>query len=667
MGLTSREARRLSRALFDDWTPAGPTPERIAGYRIVGVIGSGAMGTVYEAWQESPPRPIALKVMKPGIPSSKGESRIRHEAEVLARLRHPAIAQVYEAGTHDDGEGGVPYFAMEYVPNARPLTQYADERGLSTRQRVGLLAPVCDAVHHGHQRGIIHRDLKPANILVDDGGFAKVIDFGVARATDSDVTVTTLRADPRQLVGTLQYMSPEQCDTELLDVDVRSDVYALGVVLYELVCGRLPYNLSGMSIAQALTTVRQCDPPRPSTHRRAIRGDLETVLRKALEKNRERRYRSAAQFADDLRNWLRGDPVAARPPEPWSKAAKWSRRHPLVATAAGCAVMVSCAIALTFAAVWYLSRVPYRVVITDDEQEAWLLSAAGAVLHRWRSDGGHPINFGRLVEDHRGRKIALVGYYRPGGTLSAFEWTRLGARELWSASVAPGEMPASLTEMGYTAGAFGMLAAWEVDLFPDEESPGPEIVAAYVHGPGSLCVLRAYDLEGQVRFEMWHDGHITSLHWMEPERLLVLSGLAAEALWPERGFPEIISGDHPLLVMAVRPRVDWRGTERIAPGKTDGDGVPLWYQTLLPADSAVRFQIHLNPPGGDDPPTGAFRLVLALKNAPNDATASILVDKGGHVVPDEEWATNQYRALQGAPDLREIRLGDFPPITNPRD
>jgi len=169
-----------------------PIPKQIGHYHLKRVLASGGMGTVYEATQESPRRVVAIKVMRHGIASRSAMRRFEYESQLLARLRHPGIAQVYEAGTHDDGSGAVPYFAMEYIPNARSITKYAEEKKLGTRQRMELFAQVCDAVHHGHQKGIIHRDLKPANILVDSHGEVKIIDFGVARGTDSDLAVTTL-------------------------------------------------------------------------------------------------------------------------------------------------------------------------------------------------------------------------------------------------------------------------------------------------------------------------------------------------------------------------------------------------------------------------------------------------------------------------------------------
>ncbi len=295
------------------WTDVQPKPERIGQYKIQRLLASGGMGTVYLATQDHPRRSVALKVMKAGITSRSALLRFEHESEVLARLRHPGIAQVYEAGTHDEIGGEVPYFAMEYVPDARPITVYADQADLDTSARLALFAQVCEAVHHGHQKGIIHRDLKPGNILVDASGQPKIIDFGVARATDSDLAFTTVQTDVGQLIGTLQYMSPEQCDADPNDLDTRSDVYALGVLLYELLCRRLPYDIARVAIHEAARIIREAAPERPSTISRNLRGDLETITLKALEKNRQRRYQSAADLAQDIQRFLHSEPIDARP------------------------------------------------------------------------------------------------------------------------------------------------------------------------------------------------------------------------------------------------------------------------------------------------------------------------------------------------------------------
>ncbi len=309
----SRQDLETDATALDDDRPVN-VPEKIGHYKVKRLIAAGGMGAVYEAVQEQPRRTVALKIMKQGIASRSSLRRFEYESQILARLRHPGIAQVYEAGMHDDGTGGVPYFAMEYIAGAKDLIEFARAKEMRTRERLELFILVCDAVHHGHQKGIIHRDLKPANILVDSNGQPKIIDFGVARATDSDLAIPTLQTDVGQLVGTVQYMSPEQIDADPHDIDTRSDVYALGVVLYKLLTRKLPYDVSGTVIYEATRMIREETPKRVSSFNKTLRGDVETIILHALEKDRDRRYQSALELAQDIRRFLDNRTILARPP-----------------------------------------------------------------------------------------------------------------------------------------------------------------------------------------------------------------------------------------------------------------------------------------------------------------------------------------------------------------
>jgi non-specific serine/threonine protein kinase/serine/threonine-protein kinase len=316
-------------------------PQKIGNYSIRRRIASGGMGTVYEAIQEQPRRTVAVKIMRAGMFSEAGLHRFGYEAQLLARLRHPGVAQIYEAGTHREAGEVIPFFAMEYIPNAMPITDYANEKRLSTRERLELFVQVCDAVHHGHQRGIVHRDLKPGNILVDSAGRPKIIDFGVARATDSDMAAAAHQTEVGQLVGSLQYMSPEQFDADPHDIDTRSDVYALGVVLYELLSGKLPYEIRGSRIHEAAALVREAEPVPLGRLDRSLGGDLETIVRCALTKDRERRYQSAFGYREDIRRYLSGAAIGARPPTLAYQLRVLARRNkPWIAAAAAVLITV---------------------------------------------------------------------------------------------------------------------------------------------------------------------------------------------------------------------------------------------------------------------------------------------------------------------------------------
>jgi serine/threonine protein kinase len=324
---------------------------RIGPYKLLEQIGEGGMGTVWMAQQTAPvKRPVALKLIKAGMDSKQVLARFEAERQALALMDHPNIAKVLDAGTTSAGR---PYFVMDLVKGV-PITRYCDEHHLTPRQRLELFLPVCQAVQHAHQKGIIHRDLKPSNVLValyDGRPVPKVIDFGVAKAAGQPLTDKTLVTGFGAIVGTLEYMSPEQAQINQLDIDTRSDIYALGVLLYELLTGTTPLEPKRVKTAgllEALRIIREEETPRPSTRLSAaeglptiaanrgtepkklaalFRGELDWIVMKALEKDRNRRYETANGLAMDVQRYLADEPVLACPPSAGYRLRKFVRRN----------------------------------------------------------------------------------------------------------------------------------------------------------------------------------------------------------------------------------------------------------------------------------------------------------------------------------------------------
>jgi len=313
-------------------------------YTLERVLGEGGMGVVYLARQDHPSRTVALKLIRPGLASRRLLRRFELEAQVLGRLNHTGIAQIYDAGAYDDGgPGGQPFFAMEYV-DGLPLMKHISRHKPGLRARLDLFVQICDAVQHAHQKGVVHRDLKPGNLLIQSDGWPKILDFGVARAIDSDLQVTT-QTGVGQLLGTLHYMSPEQVEGKPHSVDTRSDVYALGVILYQMLTDRLPYDLADRTIAMAARIIAETDPAPLSSFSRAFRGDVNTIVLKALEKDPQRRYQSAAELAEDVRRFIRTEPITARPATTAYQFRKFVRRNKaLVGGVAGIMVALAAGI-----------------------------------------------------------------------------------------------------------------------------------------------------------------------------------------------------------------------------------------------------------------------------------------------------------------------------------
>ena len=376
-------------------------------YKLVEQIGDGGFGLVFMAEQQQPiRRKVALKILKPGMDTKQVLARFEAERQALALMEHENIARVLDGG---EATSGRPYFVMELVKGI-PITQYCDVHRLTLRERLSLFLPVCQAVQHAHQKGIIHRDLKPSNVLVaayDGKPVPKVIDFGVAKALGQQLTNRTLITNFGGIIGTLEYMSPEQAEFNALDIDTRADIYSLGVLLYELLTGTTPLTrerLSQAAVTEVLRLIREEDPPKPSTRisdskdslasisaqrkleptrlTKEVRGELDWIVMKCLEKDRNRRYETANGIVRDIEGYLHDEVVKAGPPSLLYRWKKFVRRNRVLVSAAA---LVLSALLL---GVLGTSIGLYWAVHERDDKRA-LLAETGSVRTR-RSDGGDP-------------------------------------------------------------------------------------------------------------------------------------------------------------------------------------------------------------------------------------------------------------------------------------
>jgi serine/threonine protein kinase len=385
--------------------PAPPVTEgpgaRIGRYKLLERIGEGGFGVVYMAEQQAPVRrKVALKVLKPGMDSRQVLARFDAERQALAIMDHPNIAKVFDGGMTDSGR---PYFAMELVKGV-PITEFCDQQQLPPRQRLELFAHVCHAVQHAHQKGIIHRDIKPTNVLVimhDATPVVKVIDFGVAKALGQELTEKTLFTGFAQLLGTPLYMSPEQAGQSAIDVDTRSDIYSLGVLLYELLTGTTPFDKERFKTAaqdEIRRIIREEEPPTPSMRlshskdslasisaqrhtepaklTKLVRGELDWIVMKALEKDRNRRYETANAFATDVQRYLANEPVLACPPSTTYRFRKFIRRNQ-VGVVAGSAIVAALTIGLGLSTWMYLQeRQAHRRAVAAEQEQTRLRQQA---------------------------------------------------------------------------------------------------------------------------------------------------------------------------------------------------------------------------------------------------------------------------------------------------
>jgi len=654
------EAPALAGGAAGDSTVVEKPGDRIGRYKLLQKIGEGGVGVVYMAEQEEPVRRrVALKVIKLGMDTRSVIARFEAERQALAMMDHPNIARVLDAGATETGR---PYFVMELVRGIK-ITEYCDQNQLTTAERLRLFIQVCQAIQHAHQKGIIHRDIKPSNILVtlhDGIPVPKVIDFGIAKATEARLTDKTLFTEFSTFIGTPAYMSPEQTEISGLDIDTRSDIYSLGVLLYELLTGSPPFDpetLSRMGLDECRRTIREKEPPRPSTRvatlvgaeltttatRRhtepprlihQLRGDLDWIVMRCLEKDRTRRYASASELAEDIRRYLEGDPVLARPPSNLYRLQKFVRRHQTMIGAAAAVALALCAgVALS---AWQAVRAvrAERAAQAAQREEARLRQQAEH--ERLRAEQGEAsarlneyiadVNLAQqsLAAGNLGRAVQLLNKHLPRAgqqDLRGFEW-----RYLWQ--LCQGDEHQALPTQDETVQTLAM-------------SPGGELLAVGMPMKVHILNLRTHSVVASL------PNGASSMTFLPSGRHLVTTSMRTVRIWStstwreERALPET-SG--PLGCSADGTRL----------ASVSFDGVRVWdtatWRELRHLDQAWG-PVALSPDGGTLVADGPAGLTLwPLREA---GPERVLPDSTNLFARGGPWFRND-RVLAFTPDGRSV-------------
>lgn len=692
--------QRVDDSIFNDSPPANfETHERsefndwigrsIASFRLKRVLSAGGMGVVFLAEQESPKRSVAIKMLHRGLLFGNVRRRFEFEAQILGRLRHPCIADIYEAGcgslTPPPDPGPVApmhFFAMEYIDGGRTLIEFARSEKYSICDRMKLFLRICDGVHHGHQKGVIHRDLKPDNILVTedehtDGtrvALPKIIDFGVAKCMNTDIARTTMQTTSGDLIGTLQYMSPEQCGTDALSIDTRTDVYALGMILFELLTERVPYDVSNRTIQSAVRIITETEPQTASHFDKRLRGAPDVIINKALEKDRDHRYGSAAELASDVRRYLDGEPIAASPPSRWRKAASWVGSHPVFTSVIASVLVAAMIIGSAIGTKRYFADVPVAVVPSSDQMTATMFSATGEALADWTSASRFGFCIAEL-ERIGGRNFVILGEGRDirnplSGHIRVFDAAKPGT-PLWEDRPSDKDVPEAVLSEDRHASDLNPVGHYVADFFPD--SAGHEIAVWFSVSEYSQRCLRIYRLnDGTPLFQVWQDGGIADVHWLSGPQLLVL--VVSDEDY-KRLPPKGTDVSPQLCPAVVAIRIEAGKLRKAFITREPGSAVEnaIWYRYLMIDDLMVKLaNAALHAPLVKHDPCCHVRINCTVGAGLHPPAFTCTIDQDGMLVPESMLPGDLYSLMRerdpdSLPDLNTFKLVNEPPEISPDD
>jgi len=642
----------------------------IDGYVIERSLGDGGGGAVYLARRELSDRRLAIKVFHHRLDHERAMRRIWREIELLEEIRLDAVPRIIDHGVAD----GRLYVVTEYI-DGLPVDAYCERHGLDVRARVEFLAEICDAVQRLHDYGVMHRDLKPGNILIDEHGKPAIIDFGIAAflAPDRHVTITADDAP----IGSPAYMSPEQARGERSRVTMQSDVYSLGATAYRVLLGETPHAYNDSTTQMEMLHRAGCDEPRrPREIDPRFPKPLSEVLARATAREPEERYRSASEFADDLRRWLRREPVEAGRAGVFDRVARCLRRHPATCTTVLCLAIAALVIAGTLASVWWLHGKPYDVILTEDTQEAHLIALDGRILRTWRADQKYGIKGAEWVPGDltggRGPMVVISwadnSHPDDAAPFEVYCVNQGVEQPAWADKVEQSDLPAEFVRDAFFAEGTGAHWVYIADIF--DEVDGAEIVTVFQH-ERAACSMRVYGWDGSILFEVWHDGNIHEPLWLEESGRLIVEALNAEAYWAERDYPEFDVGLHPKVLFAITPRITGPSKQIIKTSSTWGTFEPEWYQCLLPVQGDVdRYAGASLTPDFASAPDADFAVNIEIKSDTGDRVAfAIPFDADGREVEGRR-ANGQYMAAMArgeVPEFNIFKYGPLPPTTNPNE